>query len=88
MNQTDSAQSTHKTRPACWLVLLVLPNIPTSQGRYRKSKHIVLAAISGPRNVGDNDSSLYFSFEEMASAARGVWVWDALTEELFFFLWH
>ena len=82
----DGAQFTHKTRSACWLILLVLLNIPASQGRYRKSNTIVLAAIPGPRNVGDIDSFLYFFFQEMAAAARGVWMWDAWTNQ--HFLWH
>ena len=80
---TDGAQLTMKKHSNTWILILILFNLPPDL-RYKSKNVIINFATPGPNSPGDIESFMRPLFEELAQAAEGMWIWDALDSSYFF----
>lgn len=83
---TDGAQLKLQKSSGFWLLLVVLINIPITEGRLKQENTFILAAIPGPLAPVDLESFMAPFYQEMARAHVGVWMWDA--HQTRWFKWH
>lgn len=80
---TDGAQLTMKKHSNTWILILILFNLPPKI-RYKSKNVIINFATPGPNSPGNIESFMCPLFEELAQAAEGIWIWDAVDSSYFF----
>ena len=79
---TDGAQLTMKKQSDTWIIVFTILNLPGSL-RYKGNNIIIPMAIPGPNSPGDIGGFFYTTFQHMAKASEGIWVWDAIDSSYF-----
>jgi hypothetical protein len=79
---SDGAQLTLKKQSNTWISIIMLLNLPPDI-RYHARNIIINFATPGPNAPGDIESFLRPTFEELARASQGIWLWDSLNREWF-----